>query len=161
MEDAIGLFFNTNEDAICTAQPTGCRFSATFIVDTAKLNHRDDIRADDLGVWKNCGVRSTYSSVTFNSNEHVRRVRKMSKPAVMRHSVYRLKRTYWQHSEDSLFCRRLLELEGTDFMLYNSCYGQDLDCTQAVMLGCQKLMVCFKCNYLVWGIQRGPKGMED
>jgi hypothetical protein len=30
-----------------------------------------------------------------------------SKPSVLRHSIYRLKRTYWQHSEDSTFCRRL------------------------------------------------------
>lgn len=112
-EDAIALFFSVGNDVVCTAQPTGCCFSATFIVDLSKLSHRDDIRADDHGAWKNCGVRSTYCSIALNSDGHVRRVKKMAKPSVMRHSIYRLKRTYWQHGEDTTFCRRLFELEGT------------------------------------------------
>lgn len=58
VEDAIALFFSVGNDAICTTQPIGCRFTATFIVNWSKLSHRDDIRADDLGAWKNCGVRS-------------------------------------------------------------------------------------------------------
>ena len=62
-EEAITLFFDVDNNLICTEQPTGCRFSATFIVDVSQLRHRDDIRADDLGVWKNCGVRSMYCSV--------------------------------------------------------------------------------------------------
>ena len=116
-EEAITLFFDVDNNLICTEQPTGCRFSATFIVDVSQLRHRDDIRADDLGVWKNCGVRSTYCGVFFDSNGCVRKVKKIgnSKPSVMRPSIYRLKRTYWQHSEDGTFCRQLMELEG---MLY-------------------------------------------
>lgn len=122
-EEAISVLFNASDDCICTEQPTGCRFSATFIVDLSQLAHRDDIRADDLGAWKNCGVRSMYCSVFFNSNGSVCKVKKIgsSKPSVMRHSIYRLKRTYWQHSEDSVFCRHLLELEGTWPLIPNLC----------------------------------------
>jgi hypothetical protein len=67
-EDAIGFFFSAGDGTVCTTQPIGCRFSATFIVDLSKFSHRDDIRADDLGAWKNCGVRSTYCSLFFNSD---------------------------------------------------------------------------------------------
>ena len=35
-----------------------------------------------------------------------------SRPSVMRRSIYRLKRTYWQHCDDRTFSRRLFELEG-------------------------------------------------
>ena len=85
-ENAISLIFSASDDVICTAQPIGCSSSATFIVDLSKLSNRDDIRADDNGVWKNCGVRSTYCSVTFDSAGHVLRVKKIGKPSVMRNS---------------------------------------------------------------------------
>ena len=99
---------------ICLKQPTGCFKSSTFIVDLSKLDHREDIRADDLGVWRNVGVKSTYYSISLDSNSHVRRIKnlKSKRPSVMRNSIYRLKRTYWQHSEDINFSRRLFELEG-------------------------------------------------
>ena len=121
VEDAISLFFSVSADKICTAQPTGCSFSATFVVDLSKLSHRDDIRADDNGAWKNCGVRSTYCSVAFNGEGRVRRIKKIDKPSVMRNSIYCLKRTYWQHNEDTTFCRRLLELEGKSTYSLHNC----------------------------------------
>ena len=126
-EDAVTLIFNAVSSVVCTEQPIGCHSTATFIVDISNLNHLDDIRADDLGAWKNCGVRSTYCSVSFDSSNKVCRVKKMgSAPSsVMRHSIYRLKRTYWQHSEESTFCRRLLEIEGqtsTQEFQHYSCY---------------------------------------
>lgn len=112
-EDAVTLLFNAVSSDVCTEQPIGCCSTVTFIVDVPKLNHRDDIWADDLGAWKNCGVRSTYCSASFDSDNKVRRVKKIgsSPSSVMRHSIYRLKRTYWQHSQESTFCRRLLEIE--------------------------------------------------
>ena len=62
-------------------------------MDLSKLDHRDDIRSDDLGVWKNQGVKSSYYSVRFQ-NDDVQSVRVLeNKPAVMRSSIYRLKRT--------------------------------------------------------------------
>ena len=48
-EDAVTLLFNAVSSDVCTKQPIGCCSTATFIVDVSKLNHLDDIRADDLG----------------------------------------------------------------------------------------------------------------
>ena len=81
-------------------------------MDLSKLDHHDDIRSDDLGVWKNQGVKSSYCSVKFQ-NDDVQRVRVLeNKPAVMRSSIYRLKRTYWSHTEDRRISQHLFELEG-------------------------------------------------
>ena len=81
-------------------------------MDLSKLDHYDDIRSDDLRVWKNKGVKSSYCSGKFQ-NDDVQSVRVMeNKPAVMRSSIYRLKRTYWSHAEDKRISRWLFELEG-------------------------------------------------
>ena len=109
IEDAVKVLLHTPAKSICTQQPIGCSSSKTFVVDLSKLDHRDDIRSDDLGVWKNQGVKSSYCSVKFQ-NDDVQRVRVLeNKPAVMR---YRLKCTYWSHAEDKRIFRRLFELEG-------------------------------------------------
>ena len=77
---------------ICSKQPFGVKENSTFIVNCDKLAHRDDIRTDDLGVWKNGGVKSIYCIVNLNGEGAPRRITKLSsKPSVMRHSVYRLR----------------------------------------------------------------------
>ena len=118
VEDAVKIILQPHQN-VCTQQPIGCRTSGTFVVDLSKLDDRDDIKADDLGVWKNQGVRSTYCSIKFESEE-VKKITVLgSKPAVMRSSVYRLKRTYWIHAEDNRVCRRIFELEGKTFSMYS------------------------------------------
>ena len=93
-------------------QPIGVVTSSSFFVDLSKLEHRADIRSDDLGVWINKGVRSTYSRILFD--DKIKKIVKMpSKPSVMSPSVYRLKRLYWVNAEAHSFQRRLIEIEGT------------------------------------------------
>ena len=84
----------------------------TFLVDVSKLKDRDDIRADDLGVWINKGVKSSFCTITIQGDS-VKSVTVLDyKPSVKSSNVYRLKRTYWVHSEDKRISRRLFELEG-------------------------------------------------
>lgn len=49
--------FNPPKDSVCSKQPIGVTKSCTFIVNVGKLDHRNDIRSDDLGVWKNDGIK--------------------------------------------------------------------------------------------------------
>ena len=124
VEDAVRIILQPHQN-VCTQQPIGCRTSGTFIVDLSKLDDRDDVKADDLGVWKNQGVRSTYCSIKFES-EDVKKITVLgSKPAVMRSSVYRLKRTYWIHAEDHRVCRRIFELEGKKIFLCTHVFYHD------------------------------------
>lgn len=69
-------------------QPIGVTVSSTFFIDSSKISDRDDIRADDLGVWINQGVHSKYCSIQFENNM-AKRIQKFScYPAVMHSSVY-------------------------------------------------------------------------
>lgn len=113
VESAVEMIFDTPSSKICSKQPINVVHSTTFVIDTSKLDHKDDVRSDDLGTWKNGGVKSQYCSVTFSDVGRVKRVIKLpSKPSVMRSSIYRIKRSYWHHTDDKDFCRRLIELEG-------------------------------------------------
>ena len=62
------IIFDVDENKVCTKQPIVCVKSATFVVDVRSLGHCDDIRADDLGVWDNKGVRTNYFSISFTNS---------------------------------------------------------------------------------------------
>lgn len=113
------MIFSISKSKVCLKQPIGVTHTSTFFIDTTHLSHRDDIRSDDLGVWKNEGVRSKYCSVHFDENNKVKKVIKMaSKPLVMRSSIYRIKQSYWCHAGDKQFLRRLIEVEGMHVFTY-------------------------------------------
>ena len=48
---------------VCKQQPLGVKESKVFIVDTNKLNHPDDIKADKLGSGKNDGQHPRWVKV--------------------------------------------------------------------------------------------------
>ena len=118
VEDAVRIILQPNQ-SICTQQPNGCHISSTFVIDLSTLDEQD-IKADDLGVWKNQGVRSTYCSIKCE-NEKIQKITVLgnNKPAVMRSFIYRLKRTYWIHTEDNRVSRRIFELEGKGVLVYS------------------------------------------
>ena len=118
-EEAVRYILETDRDS-CSEQPIGCTDSEYFLVDLSKLDHRDDIRADDLGVWCNRGVKSSYCCVRFRSGTVLKVEVLDFKPPMMSSSTYRLKCTYWVHSEDRRACRRLFELEGTLPLTYQA-----------------------------------------
>ena len=105
VEDIVHIFFDVDENRICTKQPIGCRKSATFVVDVRSLGHCDDIRADDLGVWDNKGVRRNYFSISFGNSGNIRRLRNLGTkpPTVQRKAIYSLKRIYWRHNDEQQF----------------------------------------------------------
>ena len=95
-ECAAQLLFNCAQSEVCTKQPIGCIRSATFIIDTTKLGHQEDVRADDLGVWHNKGVRTNFFRIDFAKTGKLKHVTNLgNKPPVHKsESVYSLKRTY-------------------------------------------------------------------
>lgn len=112
--EAVRIILQAQENEICTEQPIGCTSSMTFLVDASKLHDREDIRADDLGVWVNKGVKSSFCTIKIQG-DIVQKVDVLDyKLSVKFTSLYRLKRTYWVHSEDKRTSRRLFELEGMD-----------------------------------------------
>jgi len=88
------------------------------VVDLSELDDGSDIRADDLGVWVNKGVKSSFYNVEFK-DDMVKSVKVLDyEPSTKQSSVYRLKRTHWVHSEDKQASCRLFELEGMYMLSY-------------------------------------------
>ena len=109
---SVRIILQAKDEEICTQQPIGCLTSNSFLVDLSQLDDRDDIRSDDLGVWINKGVKSSFCHLQFK-DDAVKNIEVLDyKPSVKHHLLYRLKHTYWVHSEDKRVSRRLFELEG-------------------------------------------------
>ena len=49
--DAFNAILNTSETSpvVCTQRPVGVTEATVFLVNTSKLRHQEDIRADDVG----------------------------------------------------------------------------------------------------------------
>jgi len=93
ISQSVRILLQAKKEEICTQQPIGCTSSNTFVVDLSELDDRNDIRADDLGVWVNKGVKSSFCNVEFK-DDRVKSVKVLDyKPSTKQSSVYRLKRT--------------------------------------------------------------------
>ena len=48
--------------------PTSISEGVSFVVDLNFLENKDDVSADDIGVWKNNGVNTSYVCVTIGKS---------------------------------------------------------------------------------------------
>ena len=62
------IILQAQETDTCMEQPIGCSSSMTFLVDASKLQDREDIRADDLGVWINRVVKSSFCTINIQGD---------------------------------------------------------------------------------------------
>ena len=97
---------------VCTDHPVGCMMNATFLVDTSKLQHPQDIKADDLGTFKNNRVQHRYCFATADKDDGNELI---TQRLPVRHSEcrpghYDVKVTYWVHSSHNDFKRRLYQV---------------------------------------------------
>ncbi len=56
IEDIVRILLNprlSSLGVLCTKVPTSIAVNAAFVVDVTKLEHKDDLLSDDMGVWKN------------------------------------------------------------------------------------------------------------
>ena len=84
---------------VSTKVPTSICKGVAFVVDLDRLDSKDDVHADDMGVWKNNGVDTTHVRVTF-SQYHVKRVEKCAPPRGHSAHTYAVKRVYRIHDTD-------------------------------------------------------------
>ena len=98
---------------VCQRQPLRIRSSKAFIVDTDKLNNPDDIKADDLGSWRNDGQHSHWVKVKKNQKDgHIVRVDFCGGKPQNDSSAYCLHRLYFVHHSSTQFKRRIAYLTG-------------------------------------------------
>ena len=54
------VLFIENDEIICTVVPIHIQDDVVFMVDNSKFEHIDDLKSDDLGVWRSNKVASDY-----------------------------------------------------------------------------------------------------
>jgi hypothetical protein len=103
------LLLNPDKDRICQRRPIGCQENASFVIDTTKLNHYEDYKADDLGSFRNNGnkayVVETKENRVSSAAVLPKKFRFPLKPGQIP-----VKKTYWIHSSDKTFKRNSTEL---------------------------------------------------
>ena len=106
---------------VCKKQPLSVNQNATFIVDQSKLPSRNDIFADDMGVWKHNGSPSQYFKVKTSDSGELRELISLGKkrPIEMSLDVYRIKKNYSYHHAASDLSRTVIFIEGIIFIVYS------------------------------------------
>ena len=103
------------EPWICKKQPLSVNQNATFLIDHSKLPSRNDVFADDMGVWKHTGSPSHYFQVRKNQFGGLKEIVSLGKkrPKKISNDVYRIKKNYSSHHAASDLTRTVIFLEGT------------------------------------------------
>lgn len=96
--DIIHILLNPemqHSKVVCSNVPTSIHRNVTFVVDTSKLENRSDILADDMGVWINNGVDTTYFTLSMGDKK-IKAVKQAS-PSTPSASFHIVKRVYRIH----------------------------------------------------------------
>ncbi len=117
--DALNAILNTDltSEIVCKKKPVGINKPATFIVDTTKLCHPDDLKADDLGSWVNKGKPSRLFDIVRDSSGIVYGANNCSSFDVSG-NVFRLTRMYYHHKGTPEFKKTIFYVCGK--LTYNS-----------------------------------------
>lgn len=123
--EAVKIILHSPLDKVCSKHPVRVECNATFLVDLSKLDHADDIKADDCGHWIHNG-RKTTKVVVWKSNEVVTRVVSTAKdrksPPDENSEIYSLIRVYYNHDPHSDFKRTYYYLYGKSSFVWGLCY---------------------------------------
>ena len=98
IEEIVKLLLNPNlrsSKFIATKVPNMVCSSVSFVVNLDSLDTREDITADDMGVWRNNGTDKSNVEVIFHNNS-IKEVKKCSSIV----NSYTVKRVYRTHSTD-------------------------------------------------------------
>ena len=98
---------------VCSIQPLSVQASATFVVDTSRLDSVKNLTADDNGAWQPTGKPCTWFRILFDEGGKVSKVYKLPhKPAVSTKNTFALYRYYSRHQTCSDFKRTVATIVG-------------------------------------------------
>ena len=100
--EIVAILLSTYEsEEMCVSQPINVSHNVSFLVDTRSLQHKEDLKCDDMGAWKHNGSPKCWFRVETNSRgkKRINAVDKKSNP--MPEDVYELRRAYYKNSSDS------------------------------------------------------------
>ena len=100
------------KNRVSKKQPLRVTDSKVFLVDTNELAHHDDIKADDLGSWRNDGQHSRWVKVSEVASR-IAGVKVCSRKPQRDKHAYCLHRHYFVHHSNHQFKRKIAFLSGT------------------------------------------------
>ena len=132
--DVLNAILNTDvtSDIVCMQKPIGVKDAAVLLVDTTKLRHPDDLKADDMGSWVHKGIPSHYYSIKRSPSGVVYGVKRCSKTT---RDAFKLTRIYYHHRGTSEFRKTIFYVHGmyvggslcvvkTDFYTYTNIFSK-------------------------------------
>lgn len=123
IEQIIDILLNPSFETkfLCKTNPISVQNNVSFVVDLARLSNPNDVRADDLGVWKCTGSRSLRFLVKLDDKSCT----VVSKHSPTDETVVHIRRQYHVHGTDSDFHRMIAfveSYEGTNCMNWPSLF---------------------------------------
>lgn len=131
----------------------------TFVVDTNKLGDKEDVAADDMGVWKNNWVDTGYVQVSMVKDE-ITQAKKCSTPTSNSPLVYTVKRVYRTHETNFSLRKLTASLYGEYCTLVGKPHIDDLYTILGIFIllecgicyqkfGCE-LLLCNMTVFVLW-----------
>jgi len=114
--EAFNAILNTDVDSpvVCTQRPVGITKAAVFLVNTNKLRHKDDLRADDVGSWCHKGKPIRYYSVEYIQPDEV--YAQICDEDT--DDAFKLTRIYYHHKGTPEFRKTIFYIHGKFIYLY-------------------------------------------
>ena len=106
-----------DEGLISQRQPVDVRESKVYVVNTDGLDHPDDVKADDLGSWRNDGQHKKWIKVKQCQGQ-LSSIEFCSGKPKHDSSSYCLHRSYYVHHSNRHFKRKISYLSGVYIIKY-------------------------------------------
>lgn len=98
---------------MCVSQPVNVENNVSFLVDCSKLHNQEDLKCDDMGVWKHKGSPKRFFFVERNRhNDIISIVPVTEKDHEQDEGVYMLRRSYSENASDSSVRKVVATLTG-------------------------------------------------
>ena len=99
-----------DNEVLCTSPPVNVSHNVTFLVDTRKLCKPNDLKCDDMGAWRNNGVRKKRVFVKFDCHNDTATVDLSADSED--HNLYTFKRCYHKNKPSENVNKIIAVLEG-------------------------------------------------
>ena len=107
------LLQDYDPESLSISQPVNVSHNVSFLVDNKMLQNKDDVKCDDMGVWRHTGSPRKWFFVKRNDNNAVKQIVPLQgKPKPNVDNVYQLRRIYYVNGSDRDVRKIISTLQG-------------------------------------------------
>ncbi len=101
------------KESLCTAAPINVAHNAAFLIDLTKFTVFDDIKCDDMGIWKHSGSPKRNFIVTRDDEGAVKEIRRCNAGESATHE---LRRMYFTNASDDHVRKVIATVKGKTYL---------------------------------------------